>query len=137
MDSAAEAQSGPAPSEPALPPAAPSARAEAAPPPALGGVASGAGSAMGGGMQMEKKKSRAGLGTEYGETVNSSIYEVSFERATSNPCAVLGARYNDREGLIALGIDVDGVSEQSLRRTAEPFPVVERSFAQPPPGWSR
>ncbi len=49
-------------------------------------------------MQTEQKKARAGLGTEYGETVNSSIYEVSFERATANPCAVLGARYNDHRG---------------------------------------
>ena len=53
-------------------------------------------------------------------------------------------RYNDREGLLAMGVDVDGpdwadygqdgTREEDLRQTARPFPAVHR-FAAPPPGW--
>jgi uncharacterized protein YbjT (DUF2867 family) len=52
---------------------------------------------------------------------------------------VIGARYDDRAGLVALGIDVDGrfLTEAGIRRGAEPFPVVERGYAAPPPGWGR
>jgi len=87
------------------------------------------------------KRSRPGLGTEYGEAVSSPIYEVAFVRANSSrPAALLGARYNDREGLIAMGIPVDGTddpcaAEVDLRRTADPFPATDRRFAAPPPGW--
>jgi hypothetical protein len=71
---------------------------------------------------------RPGLGTEFGEAVSSQIREVEFVRANpSEPAAVLGLRYNDRAGLIAMGIDVDGPwccsDDSSLRRTADPFPV--------------
>jgi hypothetical protein len=83
---------------------------------------------------------RPGLGTEFGEAVSSPVHEVEFARADSTrPSTILGARYNDREGLLALGIDVDGVAaccdEGRLRRTADPFPVVDRGYATPPPGW--
>jgi hypothetical protein len=93
--------------------------------------------------QAPAKRSRAGLGTEYGEAVSSPIYEVAFVRASSgHPAAFLGARYNDREGLIAMGIPVDGTddpctSEADLRLSAEPFPATDRRFAAPPPGWRR
>jgi hypothetical protein len=91
------------------------------------------------------KKSRPGLGTEYGEAVSSPIYEVEFVRANAaRPTAVLGFRYNDREGLLAMGIPVDyppmgcaDWDDGDLRRTAEPFPVTDRRFAAPPPGWQR
>lgn len=91
----------------------------------------------------EKKSARArsGLGTEYGEAVSSPTYEVEFVRANpSRPALVLGLRYNDRDGLIAIGIDVDGPDyaywhEQELRRTADPFPTADRRYAAPPPGW--
>ena len=79
---------------------------------------------------------RAGLGTEYGEAVASSIRETEFERASTYPATVIGCRYNDRAGLIALGINVDGLSEAVVRRTADPFPTVDRGFAQPPVGWT-
>jgi hypothetical protein len=87
----------------------------------------------------QKKAERPGLGTEFGEAVSSHVTEVPFERARTRPDALLGARYNDRSGLIALGIDVDGGSamEADLRRTADPFPIVERKYAQPPPDWRR
>jgi len=58
------------------------------------------------------------------------------------PAALLGARYNDREGLIAMGIPVDGyddtcASDADLRVSADPFPAADRRFAAPPPGWRR
>jgi hypothetical protein len=81
------------------------------------------------------KDDRPGLGTEYGEAVASQIHEVQFERQSPRPAATLGCRYNDRAGLLAMGIDVDRVAEAQLRRTAEPFPGVDRQFAPPPPGW--
>jgi hypothetical protein len=86
-----------------------------------------------------KAAERPGLGTEFGEAVSSQVTEVPFQRARQRPDVVIGARYDDRAGLIALGIDVDGsaVTEAQLRRGAEPFPVVEREYASPPPGWRR
>lgn len=88
---------------------------------------------------MRKSAERRGLGTEFGEAVSSNVTEVPFERARPRPDVILGARYNDREGLIAIGIDVDGtaMSESEIRQSADPFPVVDRGYAQPPPGWRR
>jgi hypothetical protein len=94
--------------------------------------------------QPNARRSRPGLGTEYGEAVSSPIYEVEFVRANAGrPAVVLGMRYNDRAGLLALGIPVDRVpddctwDDNDLRRTAEPFPVSDRRFAAPPTGWRR
>jgi len=96
------------------------------------------------GPEKKSARGRSGLGTEFGEAVSSPTYEVEFVRANpSRPSVVLGLRYNDRDGLIAMGIDVDGPDyaywrEQELRRTAEPFPAgapSERRYAAPPPGW--
>ena len=86
-----------------------------------------------------KSAERPGLGTEFGEAVSSQVTEVPFERALQRPDLVIGVRYDDRAGLVALGIDVDGgaLTEAQLRRGAEPFPVVERGYAAPPPGWRR
>ncbi len=83
---------------------------------------------------------RPGLGTQFGESVDSAVQEVAFIRANpTQPSVVLGLRYNDRAGLLARGIDVDGLygySDQDtwLRGTAEPFPV-SHHYATPPPGW--
>jgi hypothetical protein len=84
---------------------------------------------------------RRGLGTEFAEEHASHIDMVQFERASSAPAAVLSLRYNDRAGLLALGIDVDGRGwysgrDEWLRERAEPFRR-NASFAQPPPGWRR
>lgn len=93
---------------------------------------------------------RPGLGTEFGEAVGSAVREVPFVRANpGSPAAVLGARYNDRDGLVALGINVepdtcgyDAYGDWScdhdlrLRQTANPFPVTERRYAAPPPCWN-
>ncbi len=81
-------------------------------------------------------------GTEFGERHYSAVSTVRFVRADArNPAALLGLRYNDRDGLIALGIDVDpeypyyGYSEEYLRRSAAPFPAEDRRYAAPPDGW--
>jgi hypothetical protein len=54
---------------------------------------------------------------------------------------VLGVRYNDRRGLLAMGVNVDGVypwpSDTELRRSADPFPYSPRRYAAPPAGWQR
>ena len=87
----------------------------------------------------ERKAERRGLGTEFGEERGSPVERVAFERARPRPDAVLTLRYDDRPGLLALGIPVDGVrparDEAWLRRTADPFRR-DTAFAQPPPGWT-
>ena len=85
---------------------------------------------------------RPGLGTEYGEATHSPIREVNFVRANAGrPSLMLGLRYNDRPGLMAVGIDVDntwGPDDTYLRQTAHPFPASTRGgYATPPPGWRR
>lgn len=84
---------------------------------------------------------RPGLGTEYGEAVSSRITEVDFVRANAaRPAALLGVRYNDRRGLLAMGIPVDGspaISDADLRQSADPFPVVDLQYAPPPSCWRR
>jgi hypothetical protein len=88
------------------------------------------------------RRQRPGLGTEFGEAVSSHIQEVEFVRANPRtPSVVLGLRYNDHDGLLAMGVNVDGLypspDESDLRRTAEPFPVSARHYAAPPAGWQR
>src|SRR5205823_2951602 len=83
---------------------------------------------------------RPGLGTEFGEAVSSPVQEVSFLRASAaRPAVVIGARYNDRDGLIALGIDVDACcgspDDLAWRQSATPFPASDRRYAAPPAGW--
>ena len=53
---------------------------------------------------------------------------------------LLGVRYNDHDGLLAMGIQVDGdtcASDADLRLSAEPFPAADRRYAPPPAGWRR
>jgi hypothetical protein len=93
-----------------------------------------------GGYASRAPSRRPGLGTEFGEAVTSHIREVDFVRANSGrPSVVLGVRYNDRAGLMAVGIDLDnawGPDDTYLRQTARPFPV-SSGYAAPPPGWRR
>lgn len=81
---------------------------------------------------------RPGLGTEFGEVHASHVDSVPFERARSRPETTLTLRYDDRQGLLALGIDVDGRrrarDEAWLRATATPFRG-SPGYAEPPPGW--
>jgi len=75
--------------------------------------------------------------------VTSRVREVTFVRANAaNPAVVLGARYNDRDGLVALGIDVDGWTggddDLAWRQSATPFPAsTDRRYAAPPAGWQQ
>ena len=84
---------------------------------------------------------RPGLGTEFGEERGSSVQRVSFERANARPDAVVTLRYDDRRGLLALGIDVDRSrwaegEDAWMRETAKPFRR-DSGFSEPPPGWTR
>lgn len=131
---------------PPPPDSAPRSAAPSSPPPPSGeSVAQGkkygrADSALAEPEYSQRPNPRPGLGTAFGERVSSPIQEVSFVRAnSSSPSAVLGVRYNDRDGLLAMGVNVDGdgstLDDSYARRTAQPFPVPERRYATPPPGW--
>jgi hypothetical protein len=123
--------------------------APAAPPMSAEPKGAGALGRSGGGSSMDAeaqaapaKKSRPGLGTEYGEAVSSPIYEVEFVRANAGrPAAFFGAHYNDHAGLLAMGIPVDGpepcADDADLRNSADPFPASDGRYAAPPPGWRR
>lgn len=82
-----------------------------------------------------RKKSRAGLGTQWGEERYSAVDYTTFERANpSVPTAMAELRYNDSEGLRALGIQLQpapDADELMERETADPFPAA-RGFATPP-----
>jgi hypothetical protein len=85
----------------------------------------------------KRDAARPGLGTAFGEERESHVVEVPFERARTTPEAVLTVRYDDRRGLLALGIDVDGRrrerEESRLRESANAFRG--SGYAEPPPGW--
>jgi hypothetical protein len=85
----------------------------------------------------KRDTARPGLGTAFGEERESHVVEAPFERAHSTPEAVLTLRYDDRRGLLALGIDVDGRrrerDESRLRESANAFRG--SGYAEPPPGW--
>lgn len=81
---------------------------------------------------------RPGLGTEFGEEHESRVRMTTFTRDASQPVTMLQLRYDDRKGLVALGIPVplpDDDDDVALRATARPFPGDARDgrFAQPPP----
>jgi hypothetical protein len=101
--------------------------------PSLGGLASGGGG--GAHASQPAPEERRGLGTEFGEARESRIGSTTFDRANPRtPSQVVAFRYNDRAGLLSLGIPVDPVyptSDLSLRETAQPFRT--NGFAQPPP----
>lgn len=76
---------------------------------------------------------RPGLGTEFGERRQSSVRFTRFVRANpTQPTAYAELRYNDQDGLAALGIlpnsRLPDDDELTRRETAEPFP----GYAQPP-----
>jgi hypothetical protein len=132
-------RSAPRPSMHRAAPASPPSGYDLAPPaskapqgPSAGGLASG-GSA--GALSQPAPEERRGLGTEFGEARESRIGSTSFDRANpTTPSQVVAFRYNDRAGLLSLGIHIQPVyptADLSLRETAEPFRT--NGFAQPPP----
>lgn len=80
---------------------------------------------------------RRGLGTQFGEQRESHVNTTSFERASGSPASMVQLRYDDREGLQAIGVmprpERVVRDERELRETAAPFPG--RRFAQAPPEW--
>ena len=92
-----------------------------------------------------KSAERPGLGTRYGERRHAPATEVAFVRARGwRADHVLALNYNNRSGLLAMGIDLNPRrwsswdqrrSEQRRRETARPFADMQRGFASPPPGW--
>jgi len=122
---------------------APAARkAEAAPAPSPTAPSSGAADLSGrssngtASARDRAPEERKGLGTEFGEARESHVQETAFTRANAaSPSAVLVFRYNDRAGLMALGIRVDppviADTELRTRETADPFRA--NRFALPPP----
>ena len=105
-------------------------------PPSAAESAAGA-SAPGDGAARSRSASppRSGLGTEFGEARASHVDYTRFQRANAaQPSGVAELRYNDRRGLLALGIDVDHTEDRddvALRESAQPFPG--HAFASPPP----
>ncbi len=82
------------------------------------------------------REERKGLGTEFGEARESHVEETEFVRVNATlPSDIVSFRYNDRAGLIALGMRVDPpvVADADLRtrETADPFRA--NRFAAPPP----
>lgn len=72
---------------------------------------------------------RNNLGTEYGETRDSRVQEVRFERASrSSPALVSVLRYDNRAGLLARGIEL----ERRYVSYREPNPFPHNRFAPPP-----
>ena len=117
---ARKSEAAPAPATPTAPPAA----ADQARPSASGALS------------RRDAEQRRGLGTEFGEARESHVEETLFSRADpGSPSEVVTFRYNDRAGLMALGIRVDppviADSEIHLRETADPFRA--NRFAAPPP----
>lgn len=113
-------------------------RSEAASPPSASESAE-AGPPQGPQARRSLDRSRPGLGTEFAERHDSHVEEVPFERAARQPAAVLTLRYDDRQGLLAAGVDLDpwprGRPEEVRRREyANPFR--SSGYAEPPPGWS-
>jgi len=95
----------PASTPASAPPAASYAPSAAEPPMQPGATAQGRDESWRRSKESEEspRKDRPGLGTEWGETRQSSISRVSFERADlSSPFASLALFYNDREGANAM-----------------------------------
>jgi hypothetical protein len=95
------------------------------------------GRSAGASRRAEVQRQRPGLGTEFGEARDSHIDTVPFARQSpASPSEVVAIRYNNRAGLLALGIQVDpprsyARDDTTLRETADPFR--QNRFAQPPP----
>ena len=83
-----------------------------------------------------QRKQRPGLGTQFGEQRWSAVDFTRFVRANGKvPAAMAELRYNNAEGLRALGIRLQPTPDENelmRRETADPFPD-SHGFASPPP----
>jgi len=109
---------------------------EAAPPAADAAEAGGATGSARAERSAPSPATRPGLGTQFGEARESHVVETTFVRADPTPNVLLEIRYDDREGLLARGIDLSPPrdprdAENDLRDSAQAFP--QSRFAQPPP----
>jgi hypothetical protein len=78
-----------------------------------------------------RSTSRDNLGTQYGESIDSSVREVAFQRADrTHPAQVIALRYDDRDGLVARGILVDPAR---TRQACGPQAFPNSRFAPRPP----
>jgi hypothetical protein len=112
-------------------------RSEAAPAPLRSAPADAGRSSSAPAPGQAEASKRPGLGTEFGEEHESHVRQVSFQRASTRPDVILTLRYDDRAGLRAAGVDVDGgCPEVELRSSADPFRR-DTGYAKPPRGWSR
>ena len=86
-----------------------------------------------GAMRDDYRNNVNNLGTEFGESHQSEVTSVSFERASpSHPALLSTLRYDDADGLRARGIQVYGYRYgRSAVEEPQAFPVWR--FAQPPP----
>jgi hypothetical protein len=90
------------------------------------------GYAPGAGADLGRSERVNNLGTEFGETHQSSVTSVSFERAsTTHPALVSTLRYDDADGLTARGIDVSAY-RYARYSNGEPQAFPAQRFAQPP-----
>jgi len=89
--------------------------------------------AAGSGYAPAPAESRDNLGTEYGESLSSAVEERPFERERSTrPAAVIALRYDDRDGLLARGIEVDPVYRAQRPPPCGPDAFPGNRFAPPP-----
>jgi len=83
----------------------------------------------------EKRNNRRGLGTEFGERRHSAVSWTRFQRRNAAvPDAFADLRYNNKDGLRALGISIPSAvnrDELLTRETANPSPAAK--FSAPPP----
>jgi hypothetical protein len=76
-----------------------------------------------------RSEADSNLGVGWGETRDSRVMEVRFERQSSSPARVITLRYDDEDGLLARGIEVFPTPR---RVVVQPQPFPNGRFAPPP-----
>ena len=77
-------------------------------------------------------ESSSNIGTEYGESRDSRVIEVPFDRISNSPTRVVTVRYDDAEGLESRGIDVFPRERPIRPRPFAPQAFSDGRFAPPP-----
>jgi len=86
------------------------------------------------GGQQTNKPHKQEIGTEYGDTIESTVTRAAFERNTDTPCEVHVVRYDSMQALKEAGIM--GRRPRKKAPTPEAFPQephVSPGYCQPPP----